>query len=53
MFADYDAPGVKGMYPNKQNPYFSGLVTQGVRKRKYYDQKCDDCGIIDGPAIED
>ena len=52
MFPQYDAPGTDGMYPNKQNPYFSGLVTP--RKHKsYYDQKCDDCGLIEGPAIED
>ena len=51
MFPDYDAPGTDGMYPNKQNPYFSGLVTN--RRKNYYDEKCDDCGIIDGPAIED
>ena len=51
MFADYDAPGVDGMYPNKQTPYFSGLVVP-KRFKNYYDQKCDDCGIIDGPAIE-
>ena len=51
MFPDYETPGTDGMYPNRQNPYFSGLVTP--RKYKtYYDQKCDDCGIIDGPAIE-
>lgn len=53
MFPDYDAPGTDGMYPNKQNPYFSGLVVPRKKNRNYYDEKCDDCGIIDGPAIED
>ena len=52
MFEQYDAPGTDGMRPNKETPYFSGLVTP--RKYKsYYDEKCDDCGIIEGPAIED
>ena len=52
VFPQYDAPGTEGMRPNKRNPYFSGLVTP--RKYKsYYDEKCDDCGIIEGPAIED
>jgi len=27
MFALYTNPGTDGMYPNKQNPYFSGLQT--------------------------
>jgi hypothetical protein len=53
MFPDYETPGTDGMYPNKQTPYFSGLVTQVPKRRSYYDQKCDDCGIIEGPAIED
>jgi len=42
MFADYDNPGTDGMHPNKQKPYFSGLVVP--RKYKtYYEEKCDGC----------
>lgn len=50
-FPEYETAGTKGMYPNKKTPYFSGLVTD-VKKKNYYDEKCDDCGIIEGPAIE-
>jgi hypothetical protein len=50
-FPEYATPGVKGMHPNKQTPYFSGLVTS-VKKNKYYDETCNDCGYIEGPAIE-
>lgn len=52
MFAFYDAPGTDGMYPNKQTPYFSGLVVPN-RRKNYYDEKCPDCGWIEGPAVED
>jgi len=49
MFADYDTPGTDGMYPNKQTPYFSGLVVPKMRYKSYYDEKCDGCDIY-GPA---
>lgn len=53
MFPDYETPGTDGMYPNKQTPYFSGLVTNIPKKgRTYYDEKCPDCGWLDGPAVE-
>ena len=42
MFPEYTSPGTKGMYPNKENPYFSGLVTPR-RYKDYYEQKCDGC----------
>jgi len=52
MFPDYETPGTDGMYPNKQTPYFSGLVTQVPKYgKKYYDEKCDGCDIY-GPAVE-
>ena len=46
MFPQYDAPGTDGMYPDKTNPYFSGLVT-GQSNLNYYEEKygeCTDCG---------
>jgi hypothetical protein len=43
LFPDYDTPGTDGMYPNKQKPYFSGLVIPRNRKADYYDEKCPDC----------
>ena len=43
MFPQYDTPGTDGMYPNKQTPYFSGLVVPKNRKVNYYDEKCPDC----------
>ncbi len=49
MFEDYDTPGTDGMYPNKQTPYFSGLVVPKMRYKNYYDDKCDGCDIY-GPA---
>lgn len=54
LFPEYETPGTEGMYPNKQVPYFSGLVTP--RKYTAYDGKCD-CGSqfpcdICGPAVE-
>jgi len=51
MFADYETPGTDGMFPNKQTPYFSGLVVPRNNKT-YYEEKCDGC-IGEGPAIED
>jgi len=50
MFTEYQNPGVDGMYPNKSNPYFSGLVTpNGPRNNPsaYPDcQECDDTTTI-------
>ena len=46
MFADYTNPGTDGMYPNKDNPYFSGLVVPNNRL-SYYEERygnCTDCG---------
>jgi hypothetical protein len=44
MFPEYETPGTDGMYPNKQTPYFSGLVTQVPKRgRTYYEEKCPDC----------
>jgi hypothetical protein len=44
MFPEYETPGTDGMYPNKQTPYFSGLVTQVPKRgRTYYEEKCEDC----------
>ena len=47
LFPEYQTPGTDGMYPNKQKPYFSGLVIPRNRKADYYDEicpDCDDCG---------
>ena len=50
MFALYTNPGVDGMYPNKQTPYFSGLQTNIPSRNDLYiyaDCGCDgnpDCG---------
>jgi len=47
LFPDYETPGTDGMYPNKQKPYFSGLVVPRSRRTNYYDEicpDCDDCG---------
>ena len=47
LFPEYQTPGTDGMYPNKQTPYFSGLVIPRNRKADYYDEicpDCDDCG---------
>lgn len=55
MFEFYDTPGVDGMHPNKQTPYFSGLVV-AKRYKNYYDQKCQGCNggcTACGPAVED
>lgn len=52
LFPEYDTPGTDGMYPNKQKPYFSGLVVPKKRYKSYYNDKCDGCDIY-GPAIED
>jgi len=46
MFAAYTNPGTDGMSPNKQNPYFAGLVTPRNNLR-YYEERygnCTDCG---------
>jgi hypothetical protein len=46
MFADYTNPGTDGMSPNKDNPYFSGLVVPNNRL-SYYEERygnCTDCG---------
>lgn len=43
MFPEYDTPGTDGMYPNKQTPYFSGLVVPRKLNSTYYDEKCPDC----------
>ena len=44
MFADYDSPGVDGMYPDKTNPYFSGLVVpKGPRNKPSAHPSCDEC----------
>ena len=51
MFPSYDNYGVDGMAPNKENPYFSGLVTTGVKRYKtYYENKCDECNPDLGPS---
>jgi hypothetical protein len=47
MFVDYQSPGIKGMYPNKDNAYFSGLVTLRNRQNYYekrYGSDCNGCG---------
>lgn len=52
-FPEYETPGTKGMYPNKNTPYFSGLVTNIPKSKSYYEEKCGDCdSTIEGPAIE-
>ena len=43
VFPQYDNPGTDGMYPNKQNPYFSGLVIPKKKNANYYEEKCPDC----------
>lgn len=46
MFPQYQNPGTDGMMPNKDNPYFSGLVTSR-NNLQYYEEKygeCSDCG---------
>jgi hypothetical protein len=46
MFVDYQSPGTDGMMPNKDNPYFSGLVVPNNRLN-YYEERygdCSDCG---------
>lgn len=49
LFPTYDAPGVKGMLPNKQNPYSSGLVIprmRGTGTKTYCNcnDGCENCG---------
>lgn len=44
MYPEYDSPGTDGMYPDKTNPYFSGLVTPGGPRNKPSAQPgCDEC----------
>jgi len=51
VYPQYDAPGVDGMQPNHDMPYFSGLVTSGIQRyRTYYEEKCQDCCPDCGPA---
>jgi hypothetical protein len=53
MFPSYDAPDpLDGMVPNRQRPYYSGLVTSGIKKYKtYYEDYCDgDCPDY-GPSV--
>jgi hypothetical protein len=54
MFPSYDAWNtLDGMAPNKRRPYFSGLVTNGIRTKytTYYDERCDgDCADY-GPSV--
>lgn len=46
-FSEYAIPGVIGMRPDKQSPYFSGLVTKQPRKRY---RKLDDCDPLYGKS---
>lgn len=47
MFPEYSQPGTNGMYPDKANPYFSGLqIPRGYRDN--YDE-CDNCFGMYGP----
>lgn len=53
VFPQYDAWNSRdGMSPNRERPYFSGLVTSGIKRYKtYYGEKCkDDCTDC-GPAV--
>ncbi len=46
LFPDYQSPGTDGMMPNKDNPYFSGLVVPN-NNLNYYEERygdCSDCG---------
>lgn len=44
MFTEYDSPGAEGMYPDRSNPYFSGLVTpNGPRNKPTAQPGCDEC----------
>jgi hypothetical protein len=44
MFNEYTNPGSDGMYPDKSNPYFSGLVTpHGPRNNPTGRPNCDEC----------
>ena len=53
LFPEYDTPGTKGMNPDKNTPYFSGLVTNVPKNRNYYEEKCGDCDeIAGGSAVE-
>lgn len=50
-FTDYEVPGTKGMRPDKQTPYFSGLVTKEPRRR--YKKDCEDCNPLYGEVNKD
>ena len=56
MFPDYENPGVDGMMPNRNSPYFSGLTVpawrgSGVYKyANYYDKGYDNCFCDSGLA---
>lgn len=56
MFPDYENPGVDGMLPNRNSPYFSGLTVpawrgSGVYKyANYYDKGYDNCFCDSGLA---
>lgn len=44
MFEQYESPGTDGMYPDRSNPYFSGLVTpNGPRNKPSAQPGCDEC----------
>jgi hypothetical protein len=44
MFEEWQNPGTDGMYPNKTNPYFSGLVVPGGPRNKPSSHPgCDEC----------
>ena len=44
MFTEYTNPGTDGMYPDKTNPYFSGLVTpKGPSNKPSAHPDCQEC----------
>mgnify|MGYP003676397288 CR=1 FL=1 len=46
LFPEYQNPGTDGMFPDRRNPYFAGLVT-GRTNLNYYEERfgdCTDCG---------
>lgn len=56
MFIDYENPGVDGMYPNRNSPYFSGLTVPAFRGSgaykyaNYNDKGYDNCFCDSGLA---
>jgi len=53
MFPDYVNPGIDGMFPNRQSPYFSGLTVPnrfGYGTYKYQYDKDDSFCFWAGPA---